>query len=57
MAKKAMIWGAGGGIGRALVAQLSDGGWRVLAMGRHTSQLAEWTSDLFEADVSDPAAV
>jgi NAD(P)-dependent dehydrogenase (short-subunit alcohol dehydrogenase family) len=57
MTKNAMIWGAGGGIGRALVSQLRDEGWRVLAMGRHTSDLADVTSDLFEVDISDPAAV
>lgn len=57
MNKSAMVWGAGGGIGRALVSGLREGGWRVLAMGRHTTQLRDLTSHLFEADVADPGAV
>ena len=52
-----MIWGAGGGIGRALVYRLREEGWRVLAMGRHTAGLGDLTPDLFEADVADPGSV
>jgi 3-oxoacyl-[acyl-carrier protein] reductase len=55
--KAAMIWGAGGGIGRALVSGLREDDWRVLAMGRHTSDLSDLTSHLLEADVADPEAV
>jgi NAD(P)-dependent dehydrogenase (short-subunit alcohol dehydrogenase family) len=57
MTKNAMVWGAGGGIGRALIAQLHDEGWRLLALGRHTADLAHVTSDLFEVDLSDAASV
>ncbi|MGC9333587.1 MAG: SDR family NAD(P)-dependent oxidoreductase [Anaerolineae bacterium] len=57
MSKVAMIWGAGGGIGRALVSQLREEGWRVLAMSRHTAGLDDLTPDLFEADVADPESV
>jgi NAD(P)-dependent dehydrogenase (short-subunit alcohol dehydrogenase family) len=57
MSKTAMIWGAGGGIGRALVSRLRDEGWRVLALGRHVADLSHLTPDLFEADVADPEAV
>lgn len=55
--KTAMVWGAGGGIGRALVARLKDDGWTVLAMGRHTDRVAQLTPYRFEADVADPRAV
>ena len=55
--KTAMVWGAGGGIGRGLVTRLAAEGWKVLAMGRHTSELASLTPYLFEADVADPEAV
>lgn len=55
--KTAMIWGANGGIGRALVDRLGQGGWRVLAIGRHLSDLHELTAFRFEADVADPASV
>lgn len=57
MSKTAMIWGAGGGIGRALVSKLRDEGWRVLAMSRHTTDLGDLTPYLFEADVADPGTV
>jgi len=52
-----MIWGAGGGIGRALLSRLSEEGWRVLAMGRHTTEMGDLTPDLFEAEVADPGSV
>jgi len=55
--KTAMVWGAGGGLGRALVSALRDNGWTVLAMGRHISKLSHLTPHLFEADVSDPRAM
>jgi phosphoglycerate dehydrogenase-like enzyme len=45
MSKTAMIWGAGGGIGRALVSRLRDEGWRVLALGRHVADLSHQTPD------------
>jgi len=57
MKQNAMVWGAGGGIGRALVSQLSNEGWRVLALGRNTTGLAEVTPDLFEVELSNAAAV
>jgi NAD(P)-dependent dehydrogenase (short-subunit alcohol dehydrogenase family) len=57
MSKVAMIWGAGGGIGRALGHRLREEGWRVLAMSRHTAGLGDLTPDLFEADVADPESV
>ena len=57
MSKNAMVWGAGGGIGRALVSRLRQDGWRVLAMGRHTDDLGDLTPHLFEADVADAEGV
>jgi NAD(P)-dependent dehydrogenase (short-subunit alcohol dehydrogenase family) len=57
VAKTAMVWGAGGGIGRALVSQLGGEGWQVLAMARRVADLSDLTSHVFEADISDPVAV
>jgi NAD(P)-dependent dehydrogenase (short-subunit alcohol dehydrogenase family) len=57
MIKSAMVWGGGGGIGRALVSRLIVDSWRVLAMGRHTADLSDLTAHRFEADVADPGAV
>ena len=57
MIKTAMVWGAGGGIGRALVSELKREGWRVLAMGRHVADLDDLTTHIFEADVAQPSSV
>jgi 3-oxoacyl-[acyl-carrier protein] reductase len=57
MNKSAVVWGASGGIGRALVSKLRADGWQVLAMGRHTTDVGDLTPHLFEADVADPGAV
>jgi NAD(P)-dependent dehydrogenase (short-subunit alcohol dehydrogenase family) len=57
MNKTAMVWGAGGGIGRALVSALRNEGWQVLAMGRRTTELRDLTPHLFEADLADAGAV
>jgi 3-oxoacyl-[acyl-carrier protein] reductase len=51
--KTAMVWGAGGGIGRALVSKLQDNGWRVLAIARSGAQLDEFNGTALEADVTD----
>lgn len=48
----ALIWGANGGIGRALVQQLKQGGWDVLAVARHSHRLRELGVESFDADVS-----
>ena len=53
----AMVWGANGGIGRALVAALKEDGWQIIAIGRDSKGLSDLTSLVLEADVSDPKAV
>jgi NAD(P)-dependent dehydrogenase (short-subunit alcohol dehydrogenase family) len=53
----AMIWGATGGIGRALTAKLVEEGWTVLAAARHPAGLDDLTPHVFEADAADDAAV
>lgn len=55
--KTAMVWGADGDIGTALMKALDDDGWKVLAVARHASELAENMPLVYEADVSDPYAV
>ncbi len=52
MAKNAMVWGASGGIGRALVAALLDDGWQVAALSRHGEGLEKATLYV-EADPGD----
>jgi 3-oxoacyl-[acyl-carrier protein] reductase len=53
----AMIWGAGGGIGRALVAKLVAGGWTVVALSRQIEGRDELALHRLAVDVSDPASV
>ena len=53
----ALIWGATGGIGRALVKKLIDQHWHVHAVTRHPADHASVTPVVYEADVGDPFAV
>jgi NAD(P)-dependent dehydrogenase (short-subunit alcohol dehydrogenase family) len=53
----AIVWGATGGIGRAVCAQLMQQGWRVYALARNSSALAQPGVSTLDADVSDPVSV
>ncbi|MEM7344959.1 MAG: SDR family NAD(P)-dependent oxidoreductase [Chloroflexota bacterium] len=50
----AMIWGANGGIGRALVKQLIAAGWTVLAVTHTPTNLDGLTPHVFDADAGAP---
>lgn len=55
----ALIWGASGGIGQALVERLGRAGWQTLAVARDASGLAGAASDCYDAELardSDVAA-
>jgi len=53
----AMIWGAGGGIGRALVQKVKAAGWRVIAFTRKPEDAAGLADVVINVDVADPRAV
>ena len=53
----AMVWGASGGIGRALVQQLDAAGWQVIAVARQRPVASTPQVHWVEADVSSPYAV
>jgi len=55
--KTAMIWGAGGGIGRALAAHLVNEDWTVLAVTHQPDDLGNLTPHVFDADVAAPYQV
>jgi NAD(P)-dependent dehydrogenase (short-subunit alcohol dehydrogenase family) len=57
LVKKAMVWGAGGGIGTALVKALMEAGWTVVGVTRDSSSLTYSPSHFVEADVADETAV
>lgn len=53
----AMIWGASGGIGRALVDKLRAQGWEIIAVSRDEDALAEAADVSLRADVADSFSV
>jgi NAD(P)-dependent dehydrogenase (short-subunit alcohol dehydrogenase family) len=57
MSKVALLWGAAGGIGRAIAGRLTADGWQVVAFSRHPDELGEVAARSFAADVADPFAV
>lgn len=52
MNKTAMIWGATGGIGRAIAAELRQNGWTTVAVCRQPEQMEGLVDHAFAADVS-----
>lgn len=52
---QALIWGASGGIGSALVRQLKSEGWRVFAAARHESDILSVADITFPFDATQPA--
>ena len=53
----ALIWGAAGGIGRALVDTLSESGWRVLGIARDAAALSDMDIESYSAELSREADV
>ena len=55
--KTALVWGATGGIGRAITQRLTAEGRRVVAFSRHPDELDGIAAHALEADVADPFSV
>ena len=55
--KTALVWGAGGGIGQAVTAELAANNWQVIAFGRHLERVAETAHLTIEVDVADDFSV
>jgi NAD(P)-dependent dehydrogenase (short-subunit alcohol dehydrogenase family) len=55
--KHAIVWGASGGIGRALAAALAQDGWSVVGVARRAENLTNIVGHVVEADVSDDFSV
>jgi len=51
--KTALIWGAGGGIGRAIVRQLARENWQILVAGRNLNSFTDLTDFVFDVELSD----
>jgi NAD(P)-dependent dehydrogenase (short-subunit alcohol dehydrogenase family) len=54
--RTAIVWGAGGGIGRGLARKLADEGWRVIGVTRRPQEV-EGAYACFDANVADPFSV
>jgi NAD(P)-dependent dehydrogenase (short-subunit alcohol dehydrogenase family) len=54
--RTAIVWGAGGGIGAALVRKLAGDGWRVLAVTRQPEDV-EGAAACFDANAAEPFSV
>ncbi|MGQ9832582.1 MAG: SDR family NAD(P)-dependent oxidoreductase [Candidatus Villigracilaceae bacterium] len=52
-----ILWGAAGGIGRALTEKLTASGHTVIAVSRHPAEMKALTPHVVAADVSQPAQV
>lgn len=57
MSQNAMIWGAGGAIGSALVAMLLQAGWQIAALGRRSSEAEQSGMVAIDAEVGDDFSV
>lgn len=55
--KNALIWGAAGEIGKAIVEELSGNGWTIHAAARDSSEISLNADLVYEADFEDPASV
>jgi NAD(P)-dependent dehydrogenase (short-subunit alcohol dehydrogenase family) len=53
----ALIWGASGGIGRALAGTLKTAGWTVAGVSRHPGDLTGVVDHAFDGDTSDDYSV
>lgn len=53
----ALIWGASSGMGQALVKQLSNAGWTVYAVARHTAKIPDTADYTYEFDADSPDSI
>jgi NAD(P)-dependent dehydrogenase (short-subunit alcohol dehydrogenase family) len=53
----AMVWGANGGIGRAIVKQLQDAGWNVIGVGHRFAENENLNVPLLTADAGNAREV
>ncbi|MEM9950983.1 MAG: SDR family NAD(P)-dependent oxidoreductase [Chloroflexota bacterium] len=53
----ALIWGASGGMGQALVRQLKSAGWQVFASARHTDRIPSEADFTYEFDANSEHSI
>lgn len=52
-----MVWGATGGIGKAIVEELMNDGWQVIALSRNDEELSDIATHSIYVDISQPFSV
>jgi NAD(P)-dependent dehydrogenase (short-subunit alcohol dehydrogenase family) len=52
--KIALVWGASGGIGQAILTKLNDDGWTTIAVARDTNTITTLADHVFETPFEDP---
>jgi NAD(P)-dependent dehydrogenase (short-subunit alcohol dehydrogenase family) len=52
--KNALVWGAAGGIGQAILQKLNADGWTTIAVARDTSTITTLADHVFETPFDDP---
>jgi NAD(P)-dependent dehydrogenase (short-subunit alcohol dehydrogenase family) len=55
--KHVLIWGAAGGIGKALTKKFTEKGYTVIAISRHPGEMSSLTSHSIATDVTIPSQV
>lgn len=55
--KTALIWGAGGWIGRAIADQLASENWQIVAAGHNLESMRNLTEYIYEVELGDAFAV
>lgn len=53
----ALIWGAGGGIGRAITSQLAKENWQILVAVRHLESSTNLTKYVYDVELSEAYSV
>ncbi|MGD2157233.1 MAG: SDR family NAD(P)-dependent oxidoreductase [Anaerolineales bacterium] len=51
--KIALVWGASGGIGRAILEKLNADGWTTIAVARDTSEITTLADHVYDASFDD----
>jgi len=55
--KNAIVWGASGGIGRAILEKLNLEGWTSVAIARDTSEIAELADHVLDTGFDDASSI
>lgn len=55
--KNAIVWGASGEIGQAILRKLNAEGWTTVGVARNSSRIPQFADYIFEAEFDDPGSI